>query len=443
MLALGVDCGTSKVAIALVDQSGTPVQSASLAHQAQLPAPPGRFEQDATRILSAATQLVRALPSDLRMGIEAIGVTGQMHGAVLHDAALRALGPLVTWQDRRVLEDATFLPSLLHPRTLHAGYGVATLHWWARHGQLGGSPRASTIHGFLAATWCGADRAAIDPTDDQAWGGLEGISGLPSDLLPRRVNHGDPIGALSAAAADTLGLRAGIPLAAPLGDNQASLRATLVNPLAELAFTLGTGCQLAAVVRRGALGELGMSDLRPYDHDHDVLVAAPLCGGAAWLWLADQAIAWATDLGLPPPPRDQVLARLDALGLAAEDRLVMQPHLAGERHDPALTGSITGLALSNGRLGEWARALARGIPACARAMMPPSAWHGRQRVMASGNALRRSSLLRLMSEAELGLPLIVREPCEEAATGAGLVALSLVAGGPHGLRQRPELRTAG
>jgi hypothetical protein len=46
--------------------------------------------------------------------------------------------------------------------------------------------------------------------------------------------------------------------------------------------------------------------------------------------------------------------------------------------------------------------------------------------MASGNALRRSALLRTMAEAELGLPLVLREPCEEAAIGAALVARALI-----------------
>jgi ribulose kinase len=115
--------------------------------------------------------------------------------------------------------------------------------------------------------------------------------------------------------------------------------------------------------------------------------------------------------------------------MAAEDRLVMHPHLAGERHDPSLTGVISGLSLANGSLGELARALARGIAASARSMLPATAWNGRRRVMASGNALRKSPLLRAMSEAELGLPVIVREPCEEAASGAGLVASGLIRAG--------------
>jgi sugar (pentulose or hexulose) kinase len=423
MLALGVDCGTSKVAVAVVDGGGAAVHAAAAPHGGELAAPAGRCEQDAARILDTAQRLVRGLPEALRAGVRAIGLTGQMHGALLHDADGAPRTPLATWQDRRALEDPGFLPSL--ERRLAPGYGMATLAWWARHGALAPGWRAATIHGFLAARWCGLARAPIDPTDAQAWGGLEPLAGIPSACLPQAVGHGARAGALTATAAQTLGLADGVPVAAPLGDNQASLRATLAEPLRELAFTLGTGCQLAAVVPRGEAGDPGRAEVRPYDAAHDLLVAAPLCGGAAWLWLADAAAGWSADLGLPRPARDEVFARLDALGLAAQDRLRVAPHFSGERHDPGLTASISGLTLASGSLGEFARALARGIAATARDLLPASARAGRVRVVASGNALRRSALLRAMAEAEFGLPLVLGAQREEAATGAALVALAL------------------
>lgn len=421
MLALGIDIGTSKVAVALIDAAGAQVQAASAEHRAALPTPAGRHEQDAERIIACAEALVAALPAQLRAQVGGIGFTGQMHGVVLHDAQARPLSPLVTWQDRRALEDPAFLPSLGRP--LSAGYGLATLAWWACHGGLPAGARAATIHGLLAARWGGLDRAPIDPTDLQAWGGAAAVPGVDAALLPTAVGHGARVGSLVAE----IGLPQGIPLAAPLGDNQASLRATLTDPDHELAFTLGTGCQVSAVVPRGSCRPVPGCDVRPFDATRDALVAAPLAGGAAWLWLADTAASWATDLGLTPPSRDAILARLDELGFAAADRLDFRPHLAGERHDPTLTGTLHGLAFANGRLGEVARALARGLAAVPRGMLPASALAGRTRVVASGNALRRSRLLHAMAEAEFALPVILGDGREEAATGAARVARELLA----------------
>lgn len=417
---LGVDCGTGKVAIAVVDAAGVQLHAASRPHAADRVATAGRHEQDAERIIATAEALVRDVPADLRTHIAGIGFTGQMHGVVLHDASSKPLSPLVTWQDQRVVEDPSFLPSLGRP--MNTGFGMATLAWWGQRGELPATARAATIHGLLAARWGTLDRAPIDPTDAAAWGGLAALPGVNPSVLPTLVDHGALIGLLTPVSANGLGLKAGIPLHAPLGDNQASLRATLTDVAHDLGFTLGTGCQLAAVVPRAQVMELGHAERRPFDSHHDLIVAAPLCGGAAWRWLAQQASACVHDLTGSTPTLESIYARLDELGMAADDALTFAPHLGGERFDATLTGSIKGLKLDNGSLGQIARAVARGIVANACNLLPNAAQLGRTRVVVSGNALRRSALLRAMTVHELHLPVVLCEWHEEAATGAALVA---------------------
>src|SRR5687768_302571 len=97
---LGIDCGTGKVAVAVIDAAGRQLHAASQPHAADLPTAAGRHEQDAERIIACAEALVRAIPTDLRARIAGIGFTGQMHGVVLHDADSKPLSPLVTWQDQ-------------------------------------------------------------------------------------------------------------------------------------------------------------------------------------------------------------------------------------------------------------------------------------------------------------------------------------------------------
>lgn len=417
---LGIDCGTGKVAVAVVDRAGNQLHTGSRPHAADLQTATGRHEQDADTIIATAETLVRDIPADLRARIASIGFTGQMHGVVLHDGATKPLSPLVTWQDKRAAEDPSFLPSL--ERRMNTGFGMATLAWWGRRGELPSSARASTIHGLVAARWGALDRAPIDPTDAAAWGGLDALTDVPQAVLPTAVGHGAVIALLTPLAATALGLNAGIPLHAPLGDNQASVRATLTDPAHDLGFTLGTGCQLAAIVPRTTSVVLGHAERRPYDAQHDLIVAAPLCGGAAWKWLAETAASWLTDLGAQAPSLEVLYARLDGLGLAADDALTFAPHLLGERHDGTLTGVFAGLRLGNGSLGQLARAVARGISANARELLPSVVREGRTRVVASGNALRRSTLLRTMAERELGVPLVLSERSEEAATGAALIA---------------------
>ncbi len=417
---LGIDCGTGKVAIAVVDRTGGQLHAANRPHAADLPTSVGRHEQDADRIIATAEALVREIPSELRARIAGIGFTGQMHGVVLHDATAKPLSPLVTWQDKRTAEDPAFLPALGRP--LNTGVGMATLAWWAQRGELPLQARAATIHGLVAARWGALDRAPIDPTDAAAWGGLDPLPGVTASVLPNAVGHGAVVALLTPLSATTLGLNAGISLHAPLGDNQASIRATLNDPVHDLGFTLGTGCQLAAIIPRAQAVVLGHAERRPYDAQHDLIVAAPLCGGAAWKWLAETASQWVVDLGRPAPPLEEMYTRLDELGLAATDALTFTPHLLGERHDGALTGALNGLRLGNGSLGQIARALAMGIARNAWDLLPEVARSGRSRVLASGNALRRSTLLRSQAEAVFALPLILCKSEEEAASGAALVA---------------------
>ncbi|MCX7046029.1 MAG: FGGY-family carbohydrate kinase [Candidatus Sumerlaeota bacterium] len=154
-------------------------------------------------------------------------------------------------------------------------------------------------------------------------------------------------------------------------------------------------------------------------------MAASLCGGAAWAWLADTVTLWLKELGAEPVARGRVFERLSELGMATKDELLVRPHFLSERHDPLLRGAIERIEANPLSLGPLARGLARGIIANLRDMLPAEVLAGRARVVASGNALRRSPLLRQMTEEVFGLPLQISDAVEEAATGAALLASAL------------------
>ena len=222
---------------------------------------------------------------------------------------------------------------------------------------------------------------------------------------------------------------AGIPLAIALGDNQASLLATLKDADGEIAITIGTGAQVSAVLPKGEMpGEVTPAmtcEFRPYRGGRYMITAAALCGGSAWAWLARTVACWQRELGLPTMTEDDLYASLNALGMAAGDGPLVAPHFLGERHNPALRASITQLRLEHLPLGELARGLARGIVTNLRDMLPPQVLAGRQRLVGSGNALRRNPLLAAVAEDIFGLPMVISQAREEAALGAALHAGSL------------------
>lgn len=439
ILILGIDIGTSKTAALILAEDGQTVAVASRPHAADLPAPAGYSEQDALSLLQSARAAVQELPPEARRGLRGIGVTGQMHGVLLLDRKGEPLAPLVTWQDGRCGEGG-FLQDL-NARTgaeLRSGFGCATLAWFCARGRLPeGTASGSTIQDWIAARLCGDLRPVTDPTDGASWGlfdldhsrwnaGAVAAAGIPEAILPEIVACGQRIGETCRVESEMFGIPRGIPVAAAIGDNQASLIATLREPEKDLALSLGTGGQLSAVQPAGTAASQTARgatwEYRPYPGGRLVAVAASLCGGSAWQWLAETIQGWTRELGFPRVTREEVFTLLNELGTPARGGITVHPHFLGERHDPGRRASIEGISLATLSLGELAHALAEGICANLRDMLPVALWQGRARLMGSGNALQRNPLLQSAARAVFGAPLHMSGLREAAAAGAALNA---------------------
>jgi sedoheptulokinase len=439
---LGIDIGTSKTAAVILDHQGKIVALDSHSHGADLPAPPGHHNQDPRGLLESAWDLVAQLPLTMKKEVMAIGVTGQMHGCLVLNEKGEPLTPLINWQDRRCLENPEFLPALQKKTgyRLATGYGSATLAWLLQKGELPPAAHSSCLISDLAvAILGGLKQPVVDPTNAASWGifNLEHLdwdweairgTGLPFSLFPRVIPSGSRAGFLCEEMAQRLGLTRHAAVTVALGDNQASILASLDDPERQLALTLGTGGQVSAVLTAGGKPPLSNSscpwECRPFPGNRFALVAAPLCGGLAWKWLAESAQVWMRDLGLNSPELEEVYQKLNQLGLAetsAED-IEITPHFLGERHAVDLRGTISGITLDNFHLGALARALARGIFQNLCSMLPEEALQGRNELIGSGNALARNPLLVRMAEEVFHLPVRLKSFREEAACGAAILA---------------------
>lgn len=449
-ICLGLDLGTSKAAAVLVDTSAAvTLDAASRETRADLQRPDDIAEQSPAAILSALTDAVLGLEPALRSQVTAIGVTGQMHGVVLWNSP-DDTSDLITWQDRRCLRDG-FLEEL-QARTgdpsLRSGYGTATLAWLARHepGHLLRYASSGTIQDHLVAVLCGAGRPLMDSTDAAGWGMYDAGrhtwdeariagAGIPASILPEVARTETEAGRLADDAAASLDLPAGIPVTVAIGDNQASLFGTLDAPERQVGLTLGTGAQVSVVLEREdcrAAGETSL-EIRPYVDGRVVAVGASLAGGSAYAWLVNAIARMLEDLGLPEVPRARLYEKVIALGLASDGGgLRVQPSFAGERLDPFRLGSVEGIAASNFTIANLSAALAHGIAGNLKGTLPASLLEGRSEVVGSGNALRRSMLMRRAVQEVFGLPLRMHPGIEEAATGAALLAGRLVPDGGQG-----------
>ena len=97
---LGIDIGTSSVKAVIVDDKDTVVEQASAPLNVSRPQA-GWSEQNPADWWSATNAAVKALPAATRKAVKAVGLSGQMHGATLLDAADKPLRPAILWNDGR------------------------------------------------------------------------------------------------------------------------------------------------------------------------------------------------------------------------------------------------------------------------------------------------------------------------------------------------------
>src|SRR5574339_735758 len=100
---LGIDTSTTSSKALLIDEEGKVIAVASSPHTLQTPKPHWS-EQDPREwwgAVAASIRQVIAASGVEAAAITAVGLTGQMHGLVLLDAAGEVLRPAILWNDQR------------------------------------------------------------------------------------------------------------------------------------------------------------------------------------------------------------------------------------------------------------------------------------------------------------------------------------------------------
>ncbi len=301
---LGIDLGTSAVKACILDAGVRVAATASAALSLSHPFE-GASEQECGAWWAAVVQAMGRLDPALRVQVRAIGLSGQMHGAVLLDADRQPLRPAILWNDARATPDCDAMLAA-EPRAGEiagalpmAGFTAPKLLWLARH-----EPQ---VHARIAAILLPKDYIGLrlhgglvtDPSDaagtswyDEAarrWSApLCDASATDIGWLPA-VRHGTEVaGHLLPGPAAELGLPPGIPVAAGAGDAAAGAVGIGAVAGGDGFISLGTSGQLFVTT----------TDYRPnlaarihaYAHTipgHWFQMAAMLNGARPLAWLAD------------------------------------------------------------------------------------------------------------------------------------------------------------
>lgn len=233
---LGIDIGTSGVKAILVDDAQRIVDQATAPLTVQRPHALWS-EQNPADWWAATTAAVKGLTANLRSGVKAIGLSGQMHGATCLGENDKVLRPAILWNDGRSSHECqgmmAEMPELMNitGNLAMPGFTAPKLEWMRTYEAahfaktkkvllpkdyvrlLMSGDYASDMSDSAGTLWM--DVAARDWSDD-----VLALTGLSRAHMPKLYEGSEATGQLSAAVAADWGVPQA-PIAAGGGDNAA------------------------------------------------------------------------------------------------------------------------------------------------------------------------------------------------------------------------------
>ncbi|HMO06373.1 MAG TPA: xylulokinase [Paracoccaceae bacterium] len=409
---LGLDLGTSGLKAVVIDADQAIVAETAAPLTVARPHPGWSEQSPADWIAAAETVLDRLSAQGALAGLRGIGLSGQMHGATLLDAADEVLRPCILWNDTRAHEEAQELDGdpmfrRVSGNIVFPGFTAPKVLWVERH-----EPRlrerlakvllpkdylrlwltgehVAEMSDAAGTSWL--DTGARDWSDD-----LLGLTGLARHHMPRLVEGSAVSGALRQALAARWGIPRGVPVAGGGGDNAASAVGTGVVRGGEAFVSLGTsGVLFAATDGYQPAPETAV---------HTFCHALP----GTWhqmgvILAATDALNWYANL----VGRDAA-ALTGALGpLQAPGRTLFLPYLGGERtplNDAAIRAGFLGLDHATDRAAG-TRAVLEGVAFALRDCRDALAATGTSidRLIAVGGGARSETWIAMLATV-LGLP---------------------------------------
>ena len=255
-LILGIDCSTTAAKAVVWDLHGRSVAMGRAAFSHAAPQP-GWAEQDPADWWKATvTAICKACGQIDASRIAAMSITHQRETFACLDASGHALRPAILWLDTRATQEVAECDSALMHRITGKPPNTATswykLQWLRRHEarMLDSTRHVADVHGYLTqrltgewATSLGSIDAlgVVDLETQTLHGGLVDSLGLTPGHFGALHPPGAVIAPLRADVADTLGLPAGLPVVAGLGDGQAAGLGVGITRPGIAYLNLGTG----------------------------------------------------------------------------------------------------------------------------------------------------------------------------------------------------------
>jgi xylulokinase len=369
--------------------------------------------------------------------VAAIGLTGQMHGAVVLDGAGDVLRPAILWNDQRTGAECDVIREAVGPERLVAISGNDALTGFT-------APKLVWIRDHEPDTWrriahilLPKDYLRLRLTGEYALDKADGAGTILFDLAARDWSADilgaleiDPAwlpptfegpmvtGTITAEAAAATGLRAGTPVVAGGGDQAANGVGVGAVAPGVIALSLGTSGVIFAATDRPLFEPRG----RVHAFCHAVpgrwhMMSVMLSAAGSLRWFRD---------ALAPGMAFGDLVESAAEVPAGSEGLIFLPYLTGERSphpDPLARGAFVGLTLAHDRR-HLTRAVLEGVAFGLRDgldLMTQAGMPAPSQIRASGGGTA-SPLWRQILADVLGAEIATVNTTEGAAYGAGLLA---------------------
>lgn len=357
---LGIDVGTSGCKVLLIDENGTVLKQASAEYPISVPRPMWS-EQNPEDWWNG----VRKCLAEIGETPDAIGVTGQMHGAVFLDENDEVVRPAILWNDQRTVEECAEIDRTVGPDRVKeitcnpplTGFQAPKVLWLRNH-ELSNYQRVRSV--LLPKDYIRFKLTGVKATE------VSDASGTGLLDVPRRGWSAEMMGALELdpalfpACAESSVVTGktpeGIPVVGGGGDQAAGAVGTGAVRTGVISVSLGTSGVVFTAIDAPNYDPVGAAHTFCHAngswHAMGVMLS---CGGA---------LRWYRDTLVPGLAYDAISAEATEAPVGS-DGLTFLPYLTGERcphNDPRARGAFGGLTLGHKR-AHMSRAVFEGISA--------------------------------------------------------------------------------
>ena len=377
MFWMGIDIGTGSSRALLVDEQGRVKHAVSVAHEDIRMDRPLWAEQRPENWWDAARQAIREVLGQAGASgkdVGGIGLSGQMHGLTMLDAANRVIRPALIWCDQRSQAQVDAINTKVGADTVLrctanpvlTGFTLPKLLWVRdndpasfkrlRHMLLPKDYVRFQLTGEYASEVSDASGTALFDVVNRRWSWeLVDALGLDRGILPKVYESQEVTGTVIRAAAEATGLAEGTPVVGGGGDQAASAVGNGIVEPGVVSCTLGTSGVVFAHMDQPHYDPRG----RVHTFCHAVAGAWHVMGvtqgaGLSFQWFRNQ---------LAPGTDYDALTAEAASAPAGSEGLFWLPYLMGERTphlDATARGGWIGLTAKHTR-ASLIRALLEGV----------------------------------------------------------------------------------